>query len=76
MILGGHDHEIMYETIEGCQIIKAGAEAEYIAVVDLTWPNPEAKVPEVRVSLVDALNFSADEEVRRRVDGHYGRIEE
>jgi len=76
VILGGHDHEVMYETAAGCQIIKSGSEAEYIAVVDITWDSPEAKAPRVHVSLVEALDFPADLSVGERVAGHYERVEE
>mmetsp|Transcript_34608 Transcript_34608/g.98060 ORF Transcript_34608/g.98060 Transcript_34608/m.98060 type:complete len:704 (+) Transcript_34608:873-2984(+) len=76
VILGGHDHEIMYETVAGCQIIKAGAEAENIAVIDVVWPTPDSARPVVHVSLVDALDFPADPSVSERVAGHYTRVEE
>jgi len=76
VILGGHDHEVMYERHAGCKIIKAGAEAEYIAVVDVIWETPETTIPQVRAALVDAMDFLADPQVSERVAGHYQRVDE
>lgn len=56
--------------------LQSGAEAEYIAVVDLVWATPETSVPEVHVSLVEALDFPACPLVSERVAGHYQRVEE
>ena len=55
VILGGHDHEAMLaEPMTGSWVVKAGADATNVAVVDLTWPPGAAwpSRPTVTVELV------------------------
>ena len=37
LVMGGHDHEPYVERHKGCQIVKAGMDAEHAAIIDVTW---------------------------------------
>ena len=43
VVLGGHDHGEFNETHDGCPVVKAGAGADNVVIVDLTWPAGAAK---------------------------------
>eukprot|EP01041_Mallomonas_annulata_P005101 gene5101-10203_t len=60
VILGGHDHEIYFEDIDGCKIIKTGADANKIAIVEVTWLNKTDTKPTVSIQLKDAKEYEPD----------------
>jgi len=54
VILGGHDHDIFCEQHNGIHVVKAGADAEHVAVIDLVWEKgaPKKSPPNVTVEIV------------------------
>lgn len=77
LIIGGHDHEPYDEVVNGCRIIKTGADGVNIAICDVVWPShqpsdTETKImaPEITVTLKKASEYPADEAVAKLVQSH------
>ncbi|WP_437675743.1 5'-nucleotidase C-terminal domain-containing protein [Sorangium sp. So ce131] len=75
VILGGHEHEVSLDDVDGCRVIKAGTEAVSAAVVDLVWPAEappagEPDLPAVAVRLELVADYPEDPAMRARVDRH------
>ncbi|HWO26909.1 MAG TPA: 5'-nucleotidase C-terminal domain-containing protein [Kofleriaceae bacterium] len=75
IIIAGHEHEVLIDDVEGCWVIKAGAEAANAVVVELVWPAeaPPAGVPDlpaVTLKLQEVSELPEDPELRARVDRH------
>lgn len=80
LIVGGHEHTVFLESIDGTWLIKAGSDAVHAVVVDLLWPAeapPEGApdLPEVRVRLEEVSAYPEDPALRARVDGHMRAVE-
>ncbi len=81
VILGGHEHEVFLEEIEGTWLVKAGADAVHAVVIDVAWKADapaagEADPPAVTVHLEDVAAYAEDAEVRARVTMHMRRVHE
>ncbi len=75
VILGGHEHEVLLDDVDGCWVVKAGTDAASAAVIDLAWPAeaPPAGVPDlpaVTVRIEDVGGYPEDPAMRARVDRH------
>ena len=70
VIIGGHDHEVYIEDINGCHVVKAGTEGENILVVDLVWSSSLQTSPIVTVKLNPAKNYPPDPLVSAAVLKH------
>ncbi|WP_436603130.1 5'-nucleotidase C-terminal domain-containing protein [Sorangium sp. So ce1036] len=75
VILGGHEHEVSLDDVDGCWVVKAGTDAESAAIIDLVWPAdaPPAGVPDlpaVTVRIEDVGAHPEDPAMRARVDRH------
>ncbi|AGP42020.1 5'-nucleotidase C-terminal domain-containing protein [Sorangium cellulosum] len=75
VILGGHEHEVLIDDVDGCWVVKSGTDAESAAVIDLAWPAepPPAggpDLPAVTVRLEDVRAYPEDPAMRARVDRH------
>src|SRR6185437_10689107 len=75
IVVGGHEHTVFLEQIEGTWLVKAGMDAEHAVVLDIAWPAepPPAgapDIPQVRVRLEDVKPYPEDAALRARVDGH------
>ncbi|WP_437957876.1 5'-nucleotidase C-terminal domain-containing protein [Sorangium sp. So ce119] len=75
VILGGHEHEVLIDDVDGCWVVKAGTDAASAAIVDLAWPAeaPAAgahDLPSVTVRLEDVAAYPEDAAMRARVDRH------
>jgi NADPH:quinone reductase-like Zn-dependent oxidoreductase/2',3'-cyclic-nucleotide 2'-phosphodiesterase (5'-nucleotidase family) len=73
VIVGGHEHVVDLEQIDGTWLVKGGSDALHAAVVDLSWPaeKPAAgqpDVPDVRVRIDDVAGYAEDPALRARVD--------
>ncbi|WP_437547668.1 5'-nucleotidase C-terminal domain-containing protein [Sorangium sp. So ce367] len=75
VILGGHEHEVILDDVDGCWVVKAGTDAESAAIIDLVWPAmaPPAGVPDlpaVTVRIEEVGAHPEDPAMRARVDRH------
>ncbi|MGK3998238.1 5'-nucleotidase C-terminal domain-containing protein [Sorangium sp. So ce1024] len=75
VILGGHEHEVLLDDVDGCWVVKAGTDAESAAIVDLVWPAeaPAAGAPDlpvVTVRIEGVAGYPEDAAMRARVDRH------
>ena len=75
IVIAGHEHEVLIDDVEGCWVIKAGAEAANAVVVDLVWPAEAppagvADLPTVTLKLQEVSDFPEDPAMRARVDRH------
>jgi len=81
VIVGGHEHQVTLEQVEGTWIVKAGSDAVHAAIVDLTWPTaaPDSgdfDFPTVTVRMDDTSHYAEDHELRLRVDRHMAKVKE
>ena len=82
VILGGHDHGVFNEEHNGTHIVKAGADAFNVAVVDLLWAagTPAQSAPTVSVQMIPLTSveqgFAADPELQECVKTHQRPAEE
>lgn len=70
VILGGHDHVVYNETVNGCKIIKAGINLENIAIVDIIWNSPTATQPFVNITLKPCTSYAPDASVTQLAAKH------
>ncbi|WP_437812656.1 5'-nucleotidase C-terminal domain-containing protein [Sorangium sp. So ce1078] len=75
VILGGHEHEVLLDDVDGCWVVKAGTDAASAAIIDLAWPAeaPPAGAPDlpaVTVRIEDVGGYPEDPAMRARVDRH------
>jgi len=72
VIIGGHDHEPYLETVNGCTIVKTGADAKTIGVIELFWPNKACAgdAPQVRVVMEPAASFRPCPDLQHTVTQH------
>jgi len=69
IVLGGHDHEPYLETINGCTIVKTGADAKKIGIVELFWTDDKKDTkPQVKVTMKDCTDYSKNSIVSSAVD--------
>jgi len=80
LILGGHDHEPMTWYEGGVPLLKAGYDAHYLGVVDLSveWVERRGKkklqvIPAWR--LLSTAGVAADPEIKTIVDGHNAKLD-
>ncbi len=81
VLLGGHEHELHLEQLEGTWLVKAGSEAEHAVIVDLEWPDEaprtgEPDVPVVTVRVDDSARFSENADLRAKIDRHMAKVAE
>ena len=78
VIIGGHEHVVVLEQVEGTWIEKAGADAFHGADSDLVWPaEPPASGPDLPVVIVhmdDVAGYEEDVELRALVNQHIGAV--
>lgn len=77
VILGGHEHEVFLEQVEGTWIVKAGAEATRAVIIDLSWDEGSAPgAPRVAVRTEEVAGHPDDPELRARVTSHMKAVRE
>ncbi len=80
VIIGGHEHKVFLEQVEGTWIVKAGSDAVHAAVIDLSWPAkpPTAgpDLPEVVVRLEAVADYPIDPQLQTCIDGHMAAVQE
>jgi 5'-nucleotidase len=75
LILGGHDHEVYDETIDGSRIVKTGMDGENTAIYDIIWTNNHTD-PKINMKMIPTNSYPADKEMKRRVACHERILEE
>lgn len=78
LIIGGHDHQLYHECIAGATVIKMGADADTIGIIDVTWPEAATKgeEPTINVQKCPAEWFAQDEELVKRIQLHKHVLQE
>merc|ERR1711988_205346 len=78
LILGGHDHQLYHEEIAGAVVLKMGADADTIGIVDVTWPacTTAGEAPIITVQKCPAEMFAPDEDLMKRIKQHKHVLEE
>lgn len=74
LILSGHDHHRVDQTINGTRLIKPGMDGVHAAVVEISWPDdadPEMKVPKIRNAFVEVAKFPQDPDLKKQTDAAY-----
>ena len=68
LILGGHDHHEITETIEETLVLKAGQDAHKCLVVDMTWETEESVEPVITWELRTVADYPPDPDVAAAVE--------
>lgn len=73
VIIGGHEHVVVLEEIEGVWLVKASSDAFRAAIIDLAWPlgAPAAgasDLPAVHVRIEEVAAYAEDPALRALVD--------
>ena len=69
LILGGHDHQLYHEDIAGATILKLGADAVTIGVIDIDWKVGE-DCPSISVQKLPAVSFPRDPTICACIEKH------
>lgn len=72
VILGGHEHVAIHETVASTQIVKTGADAHKVAIVDVTFD--DAARPSAAVRIVPVADYAEDAAVRALVERHLAPV--
>lgn len=72
VVLGGHEHVVVQERVEGTWVLKAGMDAEHAAVVDLAWD--ESGALSTTVTIASTSDFAEDAALRAKVDAAMGKV--
>ena len=81
VIVGGHEHVVDLEQIDGTWLVKAGSDAVHAAIIDLSWPAERpppgaADEPAVRVRIDDVAGYAEDAALRALVDARMSAARE
>lgn len=78
LVIGGHEHVPVLETIDAAWLVKAGSEAADAVVVDLAWPSlaSDDGRPSVTARLEAVASYAEDAALRANVDRHMAKVHE
>ncbi len=74
VIVGGHEHTVFLEEIDGTHLVKAGVDAVHAVIVDLIWAPGSKRAPRVQVRLEDVAAYAEDARLRALVDSHMSPV--
>eukprot|EP00656_Telonema_subtile_P038097 TRINITY_DN4268_c0_g1_i2.p1 TRINITY_DN4268_c0_g1~~TRINITY_DN4268_c0_g1_i2.p1 ORF type:complete len:456 (-),score=114.44 TRINITY_DN4268_c0_g1_i2:688-2055(-) len=75
LILGGHDHDVYHESIDGVTVIKVGMDAERVALCDLSWATSEATVPDLQVTVHEMSSWEPHAQTQAMVEDHQSLLD-
>jgi len=70
LIVGGHDHDVYHETVNGVKIMKTGADAVNFGLCDVYWTLDSKNVPTVETRLLSHKMFKANKGLMVRIEEH------
>jgi hypothetical protein len=76
IIIGGHEHNVFDEVVNGARILKTGYDAQNTAIIDIKWDARNESHPTVSVEMVQTTSFPADPYLQSKVQGHWRIIDE
>eukprot|EP00977_Amphora_coffeiformis_P021468 scaffold9369_cov182-Amphora_coffeaeformis.AAC.13 len=77
IILGGHDHVPIDETVRGSRIYKVGMDGDNAGMIDIRWKgNDPAEIPSVEATLLRTNEYPPDLDVSARVASHKSLLKE
>lgn len=78
LVLSGHDHHKVDRVIAGTRLVKAGSDAHYAAVVDLTWDAsaPAGAPPAISVEHVKVSDYAPDAALQAAVAKAYAALDD
>lgn len=61
VILSGHDHHLVDETVHGTRLLKPGSNAEYATLLELSWKDKDqSSKPSIRSRFIECRHFEPD----------------
>jgi len=76
VVIGGHDHHLVNQVIDGTLLLKAGSDADYAAVLDISWTsNSKTEKPVLNVTIEATVDFKADIDLVRQVKDCYSVLD-
>lgn len=60
VILSGHDHHMVDETVEGTRLLKPGMNAEHATVLEVCWEDPHSSEPKITARFVKCADWKPD----------------
>ncbi|MBS2016947.1 MAG: 5'-nucleotidase C-terminal domain-containing protein [Deltaproteobacteria bacterium] len=73
VIVGGHEHVVIREAVDGIEIVKTGADAFRAAVIDVVVG---VEAPQASVRMVTAADYPEEAGVRALVDSHLAPVKQ
>eukprot|EP00961_Rhodomonas_salina_P100644 1353817-Rhodomonas_salina.1 len=73
VIISGHDHHVVDETVEGTRLLKPGSDGVRATVLSFSWADSTAAKEDVSISaeIVEVNNWGADASLVKLVDKAY-----
>ena len=83
LILGGHDHHVVNQTIDGTLLLKPGADAHYAHIIDLFWDHTTPTLPShdseprlvIQHELVRVADYAPNPDLQRLVNHAHSVLE-
>jgi NADPH:quinone reductase-like Zn-dependent oxidoreductase/2',3'-cyclic-nucleotide 2'-phosphodiesterase (5'-nucleotidase family) len=76
VIIGGHEHVVVLEELDGTWLVKSQSDAVHAAVIDLEWPEAEGNQPAVHIRIDDVALYAEDPAERALVDKHLSAVKD
>lgn len=76
VVLSGHDHHVVDETVHGTRLLKAGADANNAVVLDISWSSADDDCkPDIDATVLRVADFAPDPELQKEVVKAQGVLE-
>lgn len=74
VILSGHDHHRVDETVEGTRLLKPGLDAIYATVLEIEWPTDDTAEPTIAARFVPTANWEPDPVLQEEMTRAYNAL--